>query len=390
MVAVAVVGSAVIGAAASNQASRRARNSARDAARRQEQVAQDARSLEERALEWNISEANRTRPMRDQAYRDTRAVTQAQLGLMNQQMRLSDEYANYNRTTFRPLEQRMVREAQAYDTPERRNAAASEAVGDVNAQIAAQRQAATLSAARRGVAPDSASFGANMDSGSISAARMAGSAAYGARRGVEQQGYARMADAANLGRGLPSAQATAASTGVNAGTAAVNSGSAGLNQQMSGAGLMNQGFGLALQANQQAGAMYGNAAGIYNQIAGQQADAINNGARLGMSAYGAYVSSDESKKKNTKKKANTRKMLDQVKAIPNKEGWKYDPAKGGIDDGGIPHDGPMAGDVQRVMGDDVAPNGEVIDVVSMQGRMLGAVQELAKRVDKLENSLTEG
>ena len=77
-------------------------------------------------------------------------------------------------------------------------------------------------------------------------------------------------------------------------------------------------------------------------------------------------------------------MLKEVDAVPVDEGWEYDPEKGGPDDGGVPHDGPMAADVQRVMGDDVAPGGRMIDLVSMNGKTMGAVQELSKRVKRIE------
>lgn len=51
--------------------------------------------------------------------------------------------------------------------------------------------------------------------------------------------------------------------------------------------------------------------------------------------------------------------------------------------GGGRHVGPMAQDLQRNFGDDVAPDGTKIDLVSMNGHMFSAVQELAKQVDSM-------
>ena len=48
----------------------------------------------------------------------------------------------------------------------------------------------------------------------------------------------------------------------------------------------------------------------------------------------------------------------------------------------------MAQDVQKNMGDKVAPGGKVIDMVSMNGITMGAVQELAKRLKKIESKVS--
>ena len=50
---------------------------------------------------------------------------------------------------------------------------------------------------------------------------------------------------------------------------------------------------------------------------------------------------------------------------------------------GAKHTGPMAQDVQRTMGDKVAPKGKKIDLVSMNGITIAAVQGLSQKVDRL-------
>jgi hypothetical protein len=62
------------------------------------------------------------------------------------------------------------------------------------------------------------------------------------------------------------------------------------------------------------------------------------------------------------------------------ESWKY---KKGIADEGK-HIGPYAEDVQREFGDSVAPGGKVIDMISMFGVNLAAMQALASKVEALE------
>ena len=67
------------------------------------------------------------------------------------------------------------------------------------------------------------------------------------------------------------------------------------------------------------------------------------------------------------------------------DGWRYDPAKGGPNDGGKPHVGPMAQRVRQTMGEAAAPGGKEIDLVNMNGRVLAGMQALAQRMKKLES-----
>lgn len=63
------------------------------------------------------------------------------------------------------------------------------------------------------------------------------------------------------------------------------------------------------------------------------------------------------------------------------ERWRYDPAKGGPDDGGVEHIGPMAQSVAENLG---IGNGRSIPVVDMMGTQMAATKALAKKVRKLE------
>ena len=63
------------------------------------------------------------------------------------------------------------------------------------------------------------------------------------------------------------------------------------------------------------------------------------------------------------------------------ERWRYDPAKGGPDDGGAEHIGPMAQSVAKNLG---IGNGKMIPVVDMMGTQMAATKALAKKVRKLE------
>ena len=62
------------------------------------------------------------------------------------------------------------------------------------------------------------------------------------------------------------------------------------------------------------------------------------------------------------------------------ERWKY---REGVADGGE-HVGPYAEDMQAQFGDQVAPGGIGLDMVSVSGQHHAAIRALAKKVDRLE------
>lgn len=156
-------------------------------------------------------------------------VANSQVALMDQQRQISGEYHTRNKSVFWPLENSIVKNANEYDTPTRREAEAGKAVADVGMQIDGERQAMVRNQQRMGVNPSSGNSLAMNNQMSLAAASAKGAAATGARDKIETQGFARKMDAASLGRGLASAQATAASTATQAGSGAVSAAYAPVN-----------------------------------------------------------------------------------------------------------------------------------------------------------------
>lgn len=301
-------------------------------------------------------------------------VADAQVDAMNTATAQAKDLDAYNKTTFRPLEQKIVADAQAFDTPTRRMQAAAEAAADVDQSAAATRQANEMALARSGIAPGSARALQVAEDNAGATVKARAGAMTTAVRNVEQQGYARTMDAAALGKGIASNQATQQQIATSAGTAGVQSGGAALAATQSGNATMQTGFNTALDASKAAGNLYGQVAQI--QQSGNNATTGLMG-QLGTAA--GYFLSDQTKKNGTGRMANTAQALAEVEATPVHDGWQYDPAKGGPDDGGQPHIGPMAQDVRRVSGEQAAPGGKVINMADRMGRMEAAIQELAKR-----------
>ena len=347
-------------------------------------------ALAKEALDWYKTEYAKTQPQRDAAAATAEKVGAAQLEGMGFATQQAREMDTRNKTVFQPLEDKIVTGAQTYDTAGRRMQASNEAAADVEGAFGRAQDGLARDLARTGAAPGGGRSMSLMQDAALKKATAVAGATTGAVKNVEQQGYARMVDAAALGKGIVSNQATQQSIAQAGGSQATAAAAAGINAAMSGAGLMGSGFNTALQGQGQAGSLYGQAAklnaqdsglmgalgGVAGQFAGSKAGSAGIASLLGMS--------DEGVKSGTGKPADTGGMLKRIEATKIEAGWKYDPAKGGPDDGGQPHDGPMAQEVRRTMGEKAAPGGKAIDLLTMQATLMGGMQELTKRMKKLE------
>lgn len=192
-------------------------------------------------------------PDRATASAKANQVTDAQLRLMDQQEALTQDRINYEKDTFRPLEKQLVADANAYDTPERRAAEAGKAMQTVGTQFDVARQGMRRQASASGIDPSSGNFIANLGTMGVREAATKAASGTAATNLVETTGRAMKADAAALGRGLPSAQATTAGLALTAGNSAANTAQIPANIAAQGTAMMNQGYGTAMQGNASAG-----------------------------------------------------------------------------------------------------------------------------------------
>lgn len=335
-------------------------------------------ALSKEQLDWAKQIYEETRPQRAEATHLALEQARTQNNLSSEQLQTSRTQRERYDRTFAPIEDRIALEAKTYDTPARREEAARAAVADTEMALENQRGATERAMERRGVIPGSGQQLALAGTMDLGAAKLKAGAANSARKQVETVGAAKLADAAAMGRGVFTNQGTAASLAVNAGNSAVGNAQVPGNVTAQGDQIMQQGFQTAIQGNNSAGNLYGQAASIQ-----QKAD-DNSGAwgALGQVA-GAYLASDKNIKTDIQS-VDGEVSLRAVRRMPVK-GWKY--KKGSVaDDGGKPHVGPMAQDVNAAAGERVAPGGKKIDLITMNGITLAAVQALDKKVAKLSQA----
>lgn len=279
------------------------------------------------------------------------------LAFMKGQARTANKWAAQDRARHRdvfiPMQDDFIAEAKGYDSAERQDQAASQAVADVSSQAALAQQAERRQLAAMGVDPRSGRARAASSASTLRTGLARAGVANTARRQIQAEGRAMRAAAINMGNGLA----------VNPGTSlglANGAASAGFNGAMAGYGQQGQ------LLNQQ----------YQNELRGWEASQQSAGAfGQALGTLGGALIMSSSKKVKKDKKPVRRSLLKQVRSMPV-EDWSY---KDGHGDGGR-HTGPYAEDFQKATG---KGDGKTINVIDALGVTMGAVQELDKKVTQL-------
>ena len=304
---------------------------------------------------------------------------------------LTDWYQERMQSVFAPIEDKLAGWANdgyqaSAGVQQEMEQSAGRAKAAVDQQFGSQREQQARSALRYGVRP---SDGAFVSADNESRLAQAGAAAAGmtsAREGVKTLDWARNIDAASLGRNLPGNQATSAQIALGAQGQAQGAMGSAMGQFNQNTGATMSGMSSAVSSMGQSGnlALNNYNAQLQGWQAQQQADAAPwqalgsiAGAAMGSNGFWGYLK-DSSKELKTNK-APAKSALHKLRKLPVEE-WDY---KEGVADEGR-HMGPYAEDVQREFGDQAAPGGKMIDMISMNGITMKAVQELADEVDALK------
>ena len=209
---------------------------------RADATAERLAGLSEEQLAWAKELWAETAPERAAASARAGAVSDAQLEGMRVATNQAQDYSNYERTTFRPLERQIVAEAQGFDSEANQSAAAGRATGDVRAAFDAQRDIAVRDATRMGFNPSDGNVMAAKATLDTGEALGVAAGANRAREQVKTIGRAMRQDAVNLGRNLASGQATQAGLAVTAGNSSANNAQLPIAATGAGAQIMNNGY----------------------------------------------------------------------------------------------------------------------------------------------------
>jgi hypothetical protein len=275
----------------------------------------------------------------------------------------------------------MIKDAADFNADGRQEQLAQKAGEDVAGAISTSQGQLTRTLASRGINANSGAALTAMNGSALTGAMAGASAVNNTREAARKEGYG-LSDRANSALAGYSTQASA-SSGAGAGF-----GASGVATANAGATGMNAGFGTA---GGMAGQMGSNAAGMYGtqanySIAQNQA---NNQPDPMMQLMGGaamkYAMSSDVNQKESICATEPGSALEAVKALPVSE-WQYkedSPAN----DGGKRHTGPMAQDVQRVVGEKAAPGGKMIDLISLNGLNMAATKDLNQKVEQLTHQV---
>lgn len=280
--------------------------------------------------------------------------------------------------------QPLANESRDFNEEERAAELYGKSAADIAQQAGLARGQIQRQMDRRGVNPsDGMSFAMERQSAMDEALSkaLAGSKA---REAAKTEGRAVRYNLANILGGFPAQVSGLAANGTGFGTAGINAANATLSGMNGGAAAGAQ---LAAQMGYNANSMYATQANAHLQEQRMYENSNNAiwGA-LGNVAGRALFGSDVSAKTDIRG-LKPGAALEAVKAIDSGQSWKYKPDSDAAD-GGQTHVGPMAQDVNRVLGDEVAPGGRRIDLVSLNGLNMAATKELAEKVDDLSNTVS--
>lgn len=346
----------------------------------QNEAARMTAALSKEQLDWAKQIYAESAPERAAATARANEVSDLQLDGTRKQIALGDRLAARTRTVAEPLEDRIIADANSYDSQARKDEAVGKAVGDVTLAAARARDMEHTNLSRMGVNPMDGAYGAGAGARETAITLGQAGAANRARTQVETIGAAKRNDAAALLRGLPGTQATAAQMALSGGNSSVGNATTALAPDRQAQITLGDAYSGARQGYSQAGNMYGDIARTEAQS--NSNDGLGGIANLAMA--GKYIFSDENMKTD-RKPVKGKVALAAARKLPV-ENWKYKKGSPG-DDGGKTHMGPMAQDANAVMGDDAAPGGKLLDASATGALALAAVKELDKGQQRLQKQV---
>lgn len=193
-------------------------------------------------LAWNKERAAKHDPLIEKVVNQQIATTDVNSA------RATDQWKIYQ-DTFKPVEQRMVKDAMGFDSPERKERMAAEAGADVSRGYAAARDQNLRTMSAMGINPNSGRYASLEQQTNLGLARDTAGAMNQARRNTEMTGIALRTGAAQFGRNMPNTGIAADSLALNAGNSAIGNMGAGNNMHNANSAAAAQWFGGATNSN---------------------------------------------------------------------------------------------------------------------------------------------
>jgi len=312
-------------------------------------------------------------------------------GIVNSQVGMSQDYQNRSnsewdrfKNQFQPVQDQMVNDAMTVDSAANQEKAAATAGAQVKSSFANVQDQNARKLASMGINPNSGRSVDAMNATSMAQAAQEAGTMNNARDIVKDRGIAMRNNVAQFGQGVANQSMALGDQAVRTGNSAVGVGNVGFDNSLKNTNVMNGGFNAAAGGNKTGADIlnqdYANKMRGYEaEQAGKAGTAGAIGSIIGSIGAASILKPPSSKKlKEGKKPVNDAETLKKLKETPVGN-WKY---KKGVADEGR-HTGAYAEDMQKNFGNDAAPGGKAIDIISAIGINMSAIKGVAKQVDKL-------
>lgn len=262
-------------------------------------LAKEQAAVAREQLAWEKDRAEKQDPL-------IQKIVDQQIAIGDTNAERSNEQWQIYKDLFAPMEERMVQDANNFDSDERKDRMAAEAGADVTRGYQGALESNQRNMERMGVNPNSGRFAALTTETGLAQTKDTAGAMNKARRDTELQGMAMREGAAKFGRGMTSTGLAADAASLNAGNSAtgnINAGNAahaaGLNSAAQWFGGANAGNNSAgnlmlgqyqgqLQANQQNNDMMGGLGSLFGTGAGLAATFLRKGGLIRKGAVVRY------------------------------------------------------------------------------------------------------
>lgn len=271
-VAVAIGGSALVGAVASNSASRRAANAAAAQTQAASEAAEMNYEIGKETLEFNRQYYNEVvKPTADFDLSARRQMMPTVIRDLERNSDFSEQQRQDYLNNYRPVEERARQDAMGYDSQENVDRRMGIAAANVNQQYSNAQQQNSRAMTRMGLNPNSSAF-ARMNANLINQQALAASGAQtGAAFDTVDKGIALRAGVANFGRNMPNTSAAFGSLANQNAATGSGVGAQGVSSAINAGQFANQGFNLAGNLNYSGGALDLGAARLNSSMAESQA-----------------------------------------------------------------------------------------------------------------------
>lgn len=245
------------------------------------------------ALAWNKMIYEQDAPKRQQEYDLAKRFSDSAIASQQFNDDLSKQYFDRMKSVFYPIENSMADQAAVAGGADDQEMYANQARGSNATSQANQNEQNARIAQSFGINPNSGRYLGMLQQQGVSNAAIEANAMTQARIAARNLGWAKQSDVANMGRNLPSSQATSSQVALQSTGTGLGAVHQPITSSLGYQSGMNQGYGVGLQGYNNQGnlglGIYNGQLNAYSQKLGMYGTLVGAGATLGAAGIGGMM-----------------------------------------------------------------------------------------------------